>query len=175
MPKERGCPTWLVPLPYPVSSILSFLLQDTPVSPAPTGASAGGSSPHRDSSSDSLGSGLELSKPGQLVSRMDSQPFSGCSADLAISYSDSLVAGPDNAPEENEYVSVGALRIHVEEAPSTDNLAGNTGPPATQLTQGEKETRCFQWAPVAPWLGVAAAGALLATLLAVLYRRRLLQ
>ncbi|XP_019500141.1 PREDICTED: mitochondrial antiviral-signaling protein [Hipposideros armiger] len=166
-----GCPTWLVPLPHPVPSILFFLYQDTPVSPAPTVATTGGSSPRADSSFDSLSSGLELSKPGRLVSRMDSQPFSGCSADLAISYSDNLDAGPHNAPEENEYVSV---RIHVEEAPSIDNLSGNPGPHATQQTRGEEESPCVGWAPLAPWLGVAAAGALLATLLAVLNRRRLL-
>lgn len=121
-----------------------------------------------------MGSGLELSKPGRLVSRMDSQPLSVCSADLAISYSDNLDAGADNAPEENEYVSVNALRIHVEETPSIDNLSGNPGPHATQQTQGEEESTSVGWAPLAPWLGVAAAGALLATLLAVLHQRRLL-
>ncbi|KAM5219892.1 mitochondrial antiviral-signaling protein [Hipposideros larvatus] len=173
---DHKMPTSSVPSKAPANTVPTIRSsnrpsQDTPVSPAPTVATTGGSSPRADSSFDSLSSGLELSKPGRLVSRMDSQPFSGCSADLAISYSDNLDAGPHNAPEENEYVSV---RIHVEEPPSTDNLSGNPGPHATQQTRGEEESPCIGWAPLAPWLGVAAAGALLATLLAVLHRRRLL-
>lgn len=150
--------------------------EDTPVSPAPTGATTGGSSPSADSSVESLGSGSELSKPNRLVSQIDSQPFSGCTADLAISYSDNLGVGPDNTPEENEYRSVDILRIHVEEAPSIDNLAGNTGTHVAQQIQvEEEELLCSGWAHRAPWLGAAAAGALLAMLLAVLYRRRLPQ
>ncbi|XP_054429961.1 mitochondrial antiviral-signaling protein isoform X2 [Pteronotus mesoamericanus] len=73
--------------------------QDTPVSPAPTGASAGGSTSRADRSSDSWYSGPQLSKPGRLSSQ-DSQPFSGCSADLAISYDSD--PKPDNGPVENE-------------------------------------------------------------------------
>lgn len=84
--------------------------------------------------------------------------------------------GPDNTPEENEYRSVDILRIHVEEAPSIDNLAGNPGTHVAQQIQLEEEellsSRGARWAP---WLGAAAAGALLAVLLAVLYRRRLPQ
>lgn len=143
--------------------------------PAPTGVSAGGSSPCADSRLDSGGSGLELSKPGVLSSGMDNQPLSCCSADLAISCSNSLDAEPDNTPEENEYTSVDTLRVHVSEGPSADLLSGNPELHAEPPLE-EKETKCAQWAPQALWLGAAAAGVLLATVLAVLYqRRRLLQ
>ncbi|KAB1262544.1 Mitochondrial antiviral-signaling protein [Camelus dromedarius] len=153
--------------------------EETPASPAPTGAVAGGTLPWPDSSSDRWSSEPELSKPGGLVSRMDSQPFSICSADLAISCSDSLGAGPDNAPEENEYVSMDTIRIH--EGPSAPLLGDSPGmrtPPCAPEFQAEEELEesltvgSILWAP---WLGVAVAGALLATLLAVMYRRRLLQ
>lgn len=84
--------------------------------------------------------------------------------------------GPDNIPEENEYRSADILRIHVEEAASIDNLAGNPGTHAAQQIQvEEEEVLCSRWAHPAPWLGAAAAGALLAMLMAVLYRRRLPQ
>lgn len=152
------------------------------MSPVPTGVPARGSSSSADRSSDSWDSGPELSKPGRLSSQ-DSQPFSGCSEDLAIS-SDS--SGPrsnnaHNAPEENEYSSVNGLSIHVAEGPSVDLMAGNPGLHAVPLPRAEEEEEIqlvrtlVPWAPWAPWLGAAAAGALLATLLAVLYRRRLLQ
>ncbi|EPY79175.1 mitochondrial antiviral-signaling protein [Camelus ferus] len=153
--------------------------EETPASPAPTGAVAGGTLPWPDSSSDRWSSEPELSKPGGLVSRMDSQPFSICSADLAISCSDSLGAGPDNAPEENEYVSMDTIRIH--EGPSAPLLGDSPGmrtPPCAPEFQAEEELEesltvgRILWAP---WLGAAVAGALLATLLAVMYRRRLLQ
>lgn len=140
------------------------------MSPVPTGATTGGSSP-----SDSLNSEPQLSKPGRLVSHLDNEPFSVCSADLAISCPDTLDMESNNAPEENEYVSVSTLSIHVAEAPSTDNLAGNPGPQAALPLQEKEESLCVGTAPWAPWLGAAAAGALLAVLLAVLYRRRPLQ
>lgn len=146
------------------------------MSPAPTSATARGSSPYADSNSNSWGSGPELSKPGRLSSQIASQPFSGCSADLAISYSNNMEPGPDNTPEENEYTSGDILRVHVAEGPSADLLAGNSGlHTATQLME-EKELLCDGKAPRAPWLGMAAVGALLATVLVVvLYRRRLHQ
>lgn len=168
-------PNLACPPAIPVPSILSFLYQDTPVSPAPTGATAGGSPPCEESTSDSLNSEPQLSKPGRLVSQLDSEPFSVCSADLAISCPDTLDMRSNNAPEENEYVSVNTLSIHVSEAPSTDNLAGNHGPQAALPLQEEEEeslTLCIGTAPWAPWLGAAAAGALLAVLLAMLYQRR---
>ncbi|XP_037003652.2 mitochondrial antiviral-signaling protein [Artibeus jamaicensis] len=153
--------------------------EETPVSPVPTGAPAGGSSSSADRSSDSWGSGPELSKPGRLSSQ-DSPLFSGCSEDLAIS-SDSSGPKPNNAPEENEYSSVNGLSIHVAEGPSVDLMAGNSGVQAVPLHRAEEEEESqlvgtpVPWAPQALWLGAAAAGALLAALLAVLYRRRLLQ
>ncbi|XP_008139272.2 mitochondrial antiviral-signaling protein isoform X1 [Eptesicus fuscus] len=149
--------------------------EETPVSPAPTSATARGSSPYADSSSSSWGSGPELSKPGGLSSQIDSQPFSGCSADLAIS--NNTEPGPDNTPEENEYMSGDILRvIHVAEGPSADLLAGNPGLHAATQLMEEKELPCDGKAPRAPWLGMAAVGALLATVLGVvLYRRRLHQ
>lgn len=152
--------------------------EETPVSPAPTSATARGSSPYADSHSNSWGSGLELSKPGGLSSQIDSQPFSGCSADLAISYSNNTDSGPDNTPEENEYTSGDSLRIHVAEGPSADLLAGSPGRHAASQLKEQKEAWCDGEAQRAPWLGVAAAGAgvLLATVLVVvLYRRRLHQ
>lgn len=145
-------------------------VEETPVSPVPTGATAGGNSPCADSSPDSWGSGLELSKPGGLSSRMNSEPFSGCSADLAISCSNNLDAGPDNTPEENEYVSVNTLNIYVAEGPSADLLAGNPGLNTVPQLEVE-ESLCAS----TPWFRAAAAGALLTILLAMLYRRRLLQ
>ncbi|XP_036273761.1 mitochondrial antiviral-signaling protein isoform X1 [Pipistrellus kuhlii] len=158
-----------------VRSSSSIPSEQMPVSPAPTSATARSSSPYADSSSNSWVSGPELSKPGGLSSRMESQPFSGCSADLAIS--NNTEPGPDNAPEENEYTSADIVRvIHVAEGPSADLLAGNPGlHNATQLTE-EKELPCDGSAQRAPWLGMAAVGVLLATVLGVvLYRRRLHQ
>ncbi|KAI4538216.1 hypothetical protein MG293_011619 [Ovis ammon polii] len=151
------------------------LVKETPASPVPTGTATGGTSLLPDSSSDCCGSELELSKPGRLVSRMDSQPFSGCSADLAISHSNSLGMGPDNAPEENEYVSEDTIRIH--ENPSTSLLGDSPGTHTTQNFQAEEdgeELPVVRTLPWAPWLGVAMAGALL-VLLVSLYRRRLPQ
>ncbi|XP_015097329.1 mitochondrial antiviral-signaling protein [Vicugna pacos] len=177
-------PTTMVPSRVPANTGLTVrssnrLSEETPASPAPTGAAAGGTSPWPDSSSDRWSSEPELSKPGGLVSRMDSQPFSICSADLAISRSDSLGAGPDNAPEENEYVSMDTIRIH--EGPSVPLLGDSPGmrtPPCApefQAEEGLEESLTFGSILWAPWLGAAVAGALLATLLAVMYRRRLLQ
>ncbi|XP_045664361.1 mitochondrial antiviral-signaling protein isoform X1 [Ursus americanus] len=141
--------------------------------PVPTGVSTRDSLPGLDPSSAGWSSELELSKPGGLASRVDSEPFSGCSADLALSYSKSVDAGPDNAPEENEYQSVDSIRIQVTQDPSVDLLEGNPGPRAALQPLVEEEyTQASLWAP---WLGAAAAGALLAVLLTVLYRRRLLQ
>ncbi|XP_032461503.1 mitochondrial antiviral-signaling protein isoform X1 [Phocoena sinus] len=152
------------------------LVEETPASPAPTGTATGGTSPWPDSSSDCWGSELELSKPGRLVSRMDSQPFSGCSADLAISHSNSLGVGPDNAPEENEYESEDTIRIHG--GPSTPVLGDSPGThTAPEFWEEEEleELLVVRNLPWAPWLGVAVAGVLLAALLATLYRRRPLQ
>ncbi|KAM7125924.1 mitochondrial antiviral-signaling protein isoform 1-T2 [Molossus nigricans] len=150
-------------------------MEEKPVPPAPAGATAGGSSPCADSRQDSWGSGLELSKPGRLSSEMDNPPLSCCSADLAISHSNNLDGEPDNTPEENEYTSVDTFRVHVSEGPSADLLSGNPELHAAPQSKAE-ETECVQWAPQALWLGAAAAGVLLATVLAVLYqRRRLLQ
>ncbi|KAM5305613.1 mitochondrial antiviral-signaling protein isoform 1-T3 [Glossophaga mutica] len=178
---DHGMPTSLVPSKVPANKAPPIRssnrpAEETPVSPAPTGAPAGGSSSYADRSSDSWDSGPELSKPGRLSSQ-DSHPFSGCSEDLAISC-DSSGPKSNNAPEENEYNSVNGLSIHVAEGPSVDLMAGNPGLHAVPLHRAEKEEESelvetpVLWAPWAPWLGVAAAGALLATLLAVLYRRR---
>ena len=113
---------------------------------------------------------MELSKPGRLTSRVDSEPFSGCSGDLALSYSKSLDAGPDNAPEENEYLSVDSIRVQVTQDPSVNLLEGKPGPcAAPEPLEGVEHIQASSWAP---WLGAAAAGALLAMLLAMLYRRR---
>lgn len=65
-------------------------------------------------------------------------------------------------------------RIHVVEGPSADLLAGNPGLHTAPQLQ-EEEVQCVDRALWFPWLGAATAAALLATLLAVLYRRRLLQ
>lgn len=66
--------------------------------------------------------------------------------------------------------------IHVAEGPSADLLAGNPGLHAATQLMEEKELPCDGQAPRAPWLGMAAVGALLATVLVVvLYRRRLHQ
>ncbi|XP_028610337.1 mitochondrial antiviral-signaling protein isoform X2 [Grammomys surdaster] len=120
-----------------------------------------------DSSSRSLYSGPEMSKPGVLVSQ--GEPFSACSVDLAISSSSSWGSEPNHGPEENEYSS---FRIQVDEGPSAD-LLGSPGPLDTEQPQ-EEEERCASSVPWAKWLG--ATSALLAALLAVmLYRRRLAQ
>ncbi|NP_001116081.1 mitochondrial antiviral-signaling protein [Canis lupus familiaris] len=146
---------------------------ETATAPVPTDISTRDSLPGLDRSSAGWGSELELSKPGRLASQVDSEPFSGCSADLALSYSRSLGAGPDNAPEENEYQSVDSIRIQVVQDPSADLLEHNPGPRATpQPTVEEEPVQASSWAP---WLGVATTGVFLAMLLAVLYRRRLLQ
>ncbi|XP_047395656.1 mitochondrial antiviral-signaling protein [Sciurus carolinensis] len=142
--------------------------KETPRAPAPT-VTTGGSSPWRDSSSGNLCSGPELSKPGVLISRVDSQPFSGCSEDLAIS--SSLDSEPSQGPEENEYMS---FNIHVAEGPSAD-LEGSPGPREASQPQEEGERSGRATSGVLWWLGSAAAGAVLAVLLVVLYRRRPLQ
>uniref|UniRef100_A0A8C3WY97 Mitochondrial antiviral-signaling protein n=1 Tax=Catagonus wagneri TaxID=51154 RepID=A0A8C3WY97_9CETA len=153
------------------------LAKETPASPAPVGTAAGGTSPWPDSSSDRWDSEPELSKPGRLVSRMDCQPFSGCSEDLAISHSNPLGSGPDNTPEENEYVSVDTIRIRGD--PSTPPVQNSPGPFTAPEFQAEEELEKglmeVKTDARAPWLGVAVVGVLLATFLAVLYRRRLPQ
>lgn len=118
---------------------------------------------------------MELSKPGVLVSNMDST-YSGCSEDLAISRSDTGDTEPHD-PEENEYQSVSSIRMHVSEGPSLDLLAGNPGPSASDKLQEDEfpkkqPTPKASWAP---WFMVAVAGGLLAAVLSVLHRRRLLQ
>nr|XP_045012888.1 mitochondrial antiviral-signaling protein isoform X1 [Jaculus jaculus] len=135
-----------------------------------TAVTIGGSLPGPDSSSRNLHSEPELSKPGMLLSREDSQLFSGCSDDLAISPSNSLCSEPRHGPEENEYVSI---RVQVDESSSTDLMIGNPGLPATQQP-AEEETFTGGLVFWAQWFG--AASSLLAVLLAVmLYRRRLAQ
>ncbi|KAB0383679.1 hypothetical protein FD755_005596 [Muntiacus reevesi] len=177
---DHRIPASTVPSKVPANTRLTTrsnnrLVKETPASPVPTGTATGGTSLCPDSSPDCWGSELELSKPGRLVSRMDNQPFSGCSADLAISYSNSLGMGPDNAPEENEYVSEDPIRIR--ENPSISILGDSPGIHGTLEFQAEdklEEGPVVRTMPWAPWLGVAMAGALLA-LLASLYRRRLPQ
>ncbi|XP_042787458.1 mitochondrial antiviral-signaling protein isoform X1 [Panthera leo] len=154
----------------PVGSSISSG-ETPPVAPEPTGTSTRDSLPKPDHNSATWGSELELSKPGRLVSHMDSEPFSGCSADLALSCSKSLGAGPDNVPEENEYQSVDSIRIQVAQDPSIDLVEGSPGPPAAP--QPSVKDKFVSARFYAPWLGAAAAGALFAMLLAVLYRRRL--
>ncbi|KAM5245844.1 mitochondrial antiviral-signaling protein [Ctenodactylus gundi] len=138
--------------------------------PAPT-ATTRGSSSQPDSSSGKLHSQPEFSKPGELVFQLDSQPFSGCTEDLAISPSSSLASGPSHGPEENEYVS---LQIHVAQDPSTSFLANNLQP-QTALQEREEEVNSGGSVSWAPWLRAATVGAFLAVLLAMLYRRRPLQ
>ncbi|XP_066090387.1 mitochondrial antiviral-signaling protein isoform X3 [Saccopteryx bilineata] len=175
MEPEHRMPTSSVPSKVPANTAASSKIskrpvEETPVSPVPTGAAAGGTC--TDSSSDS--SGLELSKPGRLSSGMIGSSLSVRSEDLDISNSISFAAGPDNTPEENEYMSVDTLNIHVAEGPSTDLLSGNPGLHTDPQLQ-EEEVPCAWTASWVPWLGAAAAGVLVATLLAALYRRRLLQ
>lgn len=126
-----------------------------------------GNQPGPDGSFRSLHSTTEMSKPGVLVSRVE-EPFSGCSADLAISSSSSFGSGASRGPEENEYSS---FRIQVDESPSADLLEGSPGPLATQEPPEEKEELCVSSVSWAKWLG--ATSALLAAFLAVmLYRSR---
>ena len=71
---------------------------------------------------------------------------------------------------------VNGLSIHMAEGLSTDLLVGNPGLHATpQLRMEEEESLLVRMVPWASWLGVAAAGALPATLLTMLYQQRLLQ
>ncbi|XP_035154179.3 mitochondrial antiviral-signaling protein isoform X2 [Callithrix jacchus] len=153
--------------------------EETPAAPTPAGAT-GGSSAWLDNSSENGGLGSELSKPGMLVSQVDSL-FSGCSEDLAISASSSLGVGPCHGPEENEYKSEGTFGIHVAENPSIQLLEGNPGPPAdleggprphTDQKFQDEEVPCHWSSLGSPWLQAAVAGVLAAILLAVLYQRR---
>nr|AGF94769.1 mitochondrial antiviral signaling protein [Lagothrix lagotricha] len=153
--------------------------EETPAAPTPAGAT-GGSSAWLDNSSENGGLGSELSKPGMLVSQVDSL-FSGCSEDLAISASSSLGVGPCHGPEENEYKSEGTFGIHVAEDPSIQLLEGNPGLPAdleggprphTDQKFQDEEVPCHWSSLGSPWLQAAMAGVLAAILLAVLYQRR---
>ncbi|XP_076972693.1 mitochondrial antiviral-signaling protein [Tamandua tetradactyla] len=144
----------------PTSRSSSRPEEEIPAAPAPAGARG-------TLEIYTSGLGTELSMPGVLVSREDSQPFSGCSEDLAISCSDSLDAGPSNTPE----VPLGTFGVQVAERPNADLLKGHPGPgPTMQLP--EEEVLCSRTFFPA-WLGVAAAGVLLATTLTLLYRRHL--
>uniref|UniRef100_A0A8C6W545 Mitochondrial antiviral-signaling protein n=1 Tax=Nannospalax galili TaxID=1026970 RepID=A0A8C6W545_NANGA len=148
-------------------TIPSRVLTKTPETleaPANT-VTTGYSLPRPDSNSRSLYSGPELSKPGILVSEVNSQPFSGCSADLAISPSSSLGSEPNHGPEENEYLS---FRIQVEEGPNADLLVGSSGPLANQQPPEEEEEEKEE----AQWLGAAGAALLALFLAVVLYRGR---
>ncbi|KAI5277799.1 Mitochondrial Antiviral-Signaling Protein [Manis pentadactyla] len=174
VPTDHRMPANMVPSQVPANTVPTKRSTDRPVektpaspSPSPSGTTAGGG-PHH------WGSEPELSKPGVLASHMVSQPFSGCSADLAISR-DSLGPGSDNAPEENEYESMHTFSIHVAEGPNAQTLEDSPGPRAAAQAPAAEEQLGVGTVPWAQWLGVAAAGALLATFLAVLYRRRLLQ
>nr|AYU75378.1 MAVS protein [Sigmodon hispidus] len=134
--------------------------------PPTTTVTTRGNLPGPDSSSRSLYSRLDMSKPGVLVSQVD-EPFSGCSMDLAISSSSSLTSQPNHGPEENEYSS---FRIQVDECASADHLAGNPGPLATQEPP-EDEELCVSSVSWPKWL--MATSALLAAFLAVMvYRSR---
>lgn len=129
-----------------------------------TVVTTGGGLTGPESSSRSLHSEPEMSKPGVLVSVGDNEPFSACSVDLAISPSTSLGSEPNHGPEENEYSS---FQIQVNEDPSVD-LLGSPEPLATQQPPEEEEPCSVSWAK---WLG--ATSALLAAFLAVvLYHRR---
>ncbi|VCW69245.1 unnamed protein product [Gulo gulo] len=173
---EPRMSTSTVPSKVPASTVPTVRSHipsgETAAAPGPT-ISTRDSLPKPNPSSSGWESELELSKPGCLASRMDSEPFSGCSADLALSYSKSLDAGPDNVPEENEYQLVDSIRIQVTQAPSVDLVEGNPGPRATPEALGEDDyVQVSAWAP---WLRAAATGVFLALFLAVVYRRRLLQ
>ncbi|XP_045384981.1 mitochondrial antiviral-signaling protein isoform X1 [Lemur catta] len=163
-------PSSSTPTRVPASTVPSSRnsrAEETPAAATPTGATRG--------SSDSGSPGPELSKPGVLVSRVDSQ-FSGCSEDLAISASNSLGAEAIHGPEENEYESVGTFEIHeAEQGPGADLLESNPRPKAEPQLQEEEMAWSIWDEPWAPWLRAAAAGALVITLLAVLYQRRLRQ
>ncbi|XP_077907605.1 mitochondrial antiviral-signaling protein isoform X2 [Ictidomys tridecemlineatus] len=160
----------MIPTKVPTNTMPSngSKAKETPGTPATT-VTIEGSSPWRGSSSGNLRSEAELSKPGTLVSKVDSQPFSGCTEDLAIS--NSLVLESSQGPEENEYMS---FAIHVAEGPSADLLDGiPERPEASEPQEEEEEEMVCSTAPGALWwLGTAAASALLAVFLVVLYRRR---
>ncbi|XP_069352270.1 mitochondrial antiviral-signaling protein isoform X2 [Eulemur rufifrons] len=163
-------PSSSMPTRVPASTVPSSRnsrAEETPVAATPTGATRG--------SSDSGSPGPELSKPGVLVSQVDSQ-FSGCSEDLAISASNSLGPEAIHGPEENEYESVRTFEIHeAEEGPGADLLESNPEPNTKPQLQEEEMAGSIWDEPWAPWLRAAAAGALVITLLALLYQRRLRQ
>lgn len=177
---DHRMPTSAVPsrgpaLKVPSSKGGNKAAEGLPVPPARTGTEAG--SVPRPAGSAHWNSSVELSKPGTLVSHLDS-PFSGCSEDLAISSSDSLgnVDAGHHGPEENEYQS-GSITVHVAESPSADLMASNSGPSASEKPQNnefpeEQQKPKTSWAA---WVVVAVAGGLLAAFLGVLHRRHLLQ
>ncbi|XP_007932866.1 mitochondrial antiviral-signaling protein [Orycteropus afer afer] len=179
---DHRMPTSMVSNKVPINTVSisrnSSRPEETPAATAPV--SPGGSSLWPDST---LASGLELSKPEELVSHVVSQPFSGISEELAISRSDSLDARPSNIPEEDEYVSssVGSFGLHVSKDPSVNLLDDNPGvlaapqPLVQEVLEQEEPCPCVYTFPWAPWFGAATAGVLLAVLLAVLYRQRLLK
>ncbi|XP_033617101.1 mitochondrial antiviral-signaling protein isoform X2 [Fukomys damarensis] len=174
--RSSKVPTSIVSTKAPTSTVPSIgssgRAKEMAEAPVPT-ATIGGSSPWPVSSSGNLHSAPEMSKPGELKSREYSQPYSGCSADLAISPSSSLASEPTHGPEENEYVCFG---IHVAEDPSANLMAGNPEPHIVLQEQEEEEETSAGWSvPWTSWLGAAVASALLGVLLAVLYRRRPLQ
>ncbi|XP_004840803.1 mitochondrial antiviral-signaling protein [Heterocephalus glaber] len=166
-------PTSMVSTKAPNNTVLSTgsstRAKEIAEAPAPT-ATIGASSPWPKSSSGDLQSSSEMSKPGELQSQQYSQPYSGCSADLAISPSSSLASEPTHGPEENEYASFG---IRVAEDPSANLMAVNPEPcTVLQAQKEEKETNIGWSVSWTSWLGAAVASALLGVLLAVLYRRR---
>ncbi|XP_006896066.1 PREDICTED: mitochondrial antiviral-signaling protein-like [Elephantulus edwardii] len=175
---EHRTPTGPGPNKVPTKAVPRNRPEKTTEALAPAGPR--GHAPWSDNRTEDLATVSELSKPGVLLSRVDSQPFSISSEDLAISHSDSLQGGPVQVPEENECVcrSVTSFEIHTAEDPSADLLDGNPRspvplePPVQEVLETE-----VQYNRLSFWkLGftVATAGVLLAALL-LLYLRRLPQ
>ncbi|XP_048204824.1 mitochondrial antiviral-signaling protein isoform X2 [Perognathus longimembris pacificus] len=155
-----------VPAGIGPSSKNSSRTKGTPEVSAPTAAFRGSSvCPDRSSV-------LELSKPGVLLSPLDSQPFSGCSEDLAISPSSSLGSEashhpqPSHGPEENEYMS---FTMNTNKDSSMDLKEASPGQLAVPQPQ-EVEAICVGTSSWASWLGAAGAAALLAIVLLAVKR-----